>query len=63
MLGFIFDGESIDGWHLDNVAMLAMELVDITVPLNLNFTLASTYSRALTPFHRAVIVIVINDTV
>ena len=25
-----------------------------TVPLDLNFTLASTYSRALTPFHRAV---------
>ena len=25
-----------------------------TVPLDLNFTLAITYSRALTPFHRAV---------
>ena len=28
-------------------------VVVITVPLDLNFTLASTYSRALTPFHRA----------
>ena len=26
----------------------------LTVPPDLNFTLASTYSRALTPFHRAV---------
>ena len=33
--------------------MWLMLFVD-TVPLNLNFTLASTYSRALTPFHRAV---------
>ena len=28
--------------------------LDNTVPLDLNFTLAITYSRALTPFHRAV---------
>ena len=34
---------------------ITMSLDDLgTVPLDLNFTLTSTYSRALTPFHRAV---------
>ena len=36
-----------------SVCVSTLEYV-CTVPLDLNFTLASTYSRALTPFRRAV---------
>ena len=34
--------------------MVELDKILTTVPLDLNLTLASTYSRALTPFHRAV---------
>ena len=38
----------------DLMRKYGIHMLTHTVPLDLNFTLASTYSRALTPFHRAV---------